>query len=32
MKSAVASRSWFIEAHAEYLREVQVKKKLLAGR
>lgn len=32
MKSAVASRPWFIEAHAEYLDQIEFKRKLLAGR
>jgi len=32
MKSAVASRPWFVEAHAEYRRQVKIKKRLLAGR
>ena len=32
MESAVASRSWFVEAHAEYLEQVKAKEKLLGGR
>jgi hypothetical protein len=29
MKSAVASRPWFVKAHAEYLDQMKVKKQLL---
>jgi hypothetical protein len=32
MESAVTSRPWFVEAHADYLKEVKVKKRLLDGR
>ena len=32
MESAVASRSWFVEAHAEYLKQVKAKGKLLGGK
>jgi hypothetical protein len=32
MESAVASRSWFVEAHAEYLEQVKAKERLLGGR
>jgi hypothetical protein len=32
MMSAASSRQWFVEAHAEYLRQIRVKKQLLAGR
>jgi hypothetical protein len=32
MESAVASRSWFVEAHAEYLEQVKAKEKLLGGK
>jgi len=32
MMSAASSRQWFVEAHAEYLRQVRVKRQLLAGR
>ena len=32
MESAVASRSWFVEAHAEYLEQIKAKEKLLGGR
>ena len=32
MKSAAARRPWFVEAHAEYLGQIEVKKQLLAGR
>ena len=31
MKSAVTSRLWFVEAHAEYLGQLELKKRLLAG-
>jgi len=31
MKSAAASRAWFVDAHAEYLDQIEVKKQLLAG-
>jgi hypothetical protein len=31
MKSAVATRRWFVEAHAEYLDRIEVKKQLLTG-
>jgi hypothetical protein len=31
MESAVARRSWFVEAHAEYLEQVKAKEKLLGG-
>jgi hypothetical protein len=31
MKSAAASRLWFVEAHAEYLGQIEVKRQLLAG-
>lgn len=31
MKSAVAARPWFLEAHREYLDEVKVKDHLLHG-
>ena len=31
MESAVASRSWFVEAHAEFLEQVKAKEKLLGG-
>ena len=29
MESAVASRSWFVEAHAEFLEQIKAKEKLL---
>ena len=29
MESAVASRSWFVKAHAEYMDQIKVKKQLL---
>ena len=29
MESAVASRPWFVKAHAEYLDQIKVKKQLL---
>jgi len=29
MESAVASRPWFVKAHAEYLAQIKVKKQLL---
>ena len=32
MKSAVATRPWFVEAHAEFLDQVEAKKQLLGGR
>jgi hypothetical protein len=32
MESAVAISPWFIEAQAEYLDQIEVKKKLLGGR
>lgn len=32
MESAVTSRPWFVEAHAEYLDEVEAKKRLLGER
>jgi len=32
MKSAVASRPWFVEAHAEYRQQIKIKRQLLAGR
>ena len=32
MKSAVEARQWFVEAHTEYLHQIKVKKRLLAGR
>ena len=32
MESAVATRSWFVEAHAEYLEQVKAKEKLLGGK
>src|SRR5436853_7666885 len=32
MESAVASRSWFVEAHAEYLEQVKAKERWLGGR
>ena len=32
MESAVSIRPWFIEAHAEFLDQIEVKKKLLSGR
>lgn len=31
MKSAVAARPWFLEAHREYLDQVKVKKHILRG-
>ena len=31
MKSAVARRSWFLEAHREYLDQVKAKQHLLRG-
>jgi hypothetical protein len=31
MKSAVAARPWFLEAHGEYLDQVKVKKHILRG-
>jgi hypothetical protein len=31
MESAVARRPWFVEAHAEYLGQIQIKKHLLGG-
>jgi hypothetical protein len=31
MEAAVASRSWFVEAHAEYLEQVKAKERLLGG-
>ena len=31
MKSAVAARPWFLEAHGEYLDQVKVKKHILGG-
>lgn len=31
MKSAVAARPWFLEAHSEYLDQVKVKKHILGG-
>ena len=31
MKSAVAARPWFLEAHREYLDQVRVKDHLLRG-
>jgi hypothetical protein len=31
MKSAVAARPWFLEAHREYLDQVKVKNHLLRG-
>jgi len=32
MESAVNSRPWFVEAHAEYVDQVEAKKRLLGGR
>jgi len=32
MKSAVASRPWFVEAHVEYRHQIRIKRQLLAGR
>jgi hypothetical protein len=32
MQSVVASRPWFVEAHVEYLDQIEVKKQLLGGR
>lgn len=32
MESVVASRPWFVEAHSEYMDEIEVKKQLLGGR
>jgi len=29
MESAVASRPWFVKAHAEYMDQIKVKKQLL---
>ena len=29
MESAVASRPWFVKAHAEYLNQIKVKKQML---
>ena len=31
MKSAVAARPWFLEAHREYLDQVRVKRHILRG-
>ncbi len=31
MESAVASRPWFVKAHAEYLDEIKVKKEILGS-
>jgi hypothetical protein len=31
MKHAVETRSWFIEAHREYLNQIKVKKQLMGG-
>ncbi|HXJ17775.1 MAG TPA: hypothetical protein VNM68_11355 [Candidatus Polarisedimenticolia bacterium] len=31
MEYAVASRPWFVKAHAEYLDQIHVKKRLLGG-
>ena len=31
MRSAVAARPWFLEAHGEYLEQVKVKKHILVG-
>ena len=32
MKFAVASRKWFVDAHVEYLGQIEAKKKMLRGR
>jgi hypothetical protein len=32
MRAAVQSRPWFVNAHGEYLKQIRMKKKLLAGR
>ena len=32
MESAVATRPWFVEAHAEYLDQVKAKERLLGGK
>jgi hypothetical protein len=31
LESAVASRPWFVKAHAEYLDQIQVKKEMLGS-
>ena len=31
MESAVASRPWFVKAHAEYLDQIKVKKEILGS-
>jgi len=31
MMTAIQGRSWFVEAHREYLNQISLKKKLLAG-
>ena len=31
MESAVASRPWFVKAHAEYLDQIRVKKQMLGN-
>ncbi len=31
MQSAVASRQWFVDAHAEYLDQVEMKNQMLGG-
>jgi hypothetical protein len=32
MQSAVAGRTWFVEAHHEYLRQIELKKQLMSGK
>ena len=32
MKSAVTARAWFVEAHREYLDQVEVKNHLMRGK
>jgi hypothetical protein len=32
LMSAVAARSWFVEAHREYLDQVKAKKRILGGK
>lgn len=32
LESAVANRPWFVEAHAEYLDQVEVKKQIMGKR
>ena len=32
MQSAVAGRAWFVEAHRDFLKQIEVKNRLMQGR